>query len=163
MQSLTTGRWPTSGEKSEISLFTQKKFVSSSIKGRTWRVMSSFLSDNLLFCINQSAIFPMNLIHRNYISSLLEQLLSLPADSSFPSGYVSRFNEKIQVLISTPNYYYDMLSFYMMLILVLKNWYLPIQKKNPTVQNITSDTRFKDLLRTFFNANSTVNSLLKFM
>ncbi|CAN7044013.1 unnamed protein product [Brassica rapa subsp. trilocularis] len=31
------------------------------------------------------------------------------------------------------------------------------------VQNITSDTRFKNMLRTFLNANSTVNSLLKFI
>ncbi|KAH0854999.1 hypothetical protein HID58_024515, partial [Brassica napus] len=29
-------------------------------------------------------------------------------------------------------------------------------------RNITSDTRFKDMLKTFLNANSTVNSLLKF-
>ncbi|CAH2045956.1 unnamed protein product [Thlaspi arvense] len=62
---------------------------------------------------------------REEFDSLLEHLLSLPADSSFPSGYVSRFNEKIK--------------------------------------NITSDTRFKDMLKTFFNANSTVNSLLKFI
>ncbi|KAF2599701.1 hypothetical protein F2Q68_00011071 [Brassica cretica] len=59
------------------------------------------------------------------VDSLLEHLPSLPADSSFPSGYVSQFNEKIK--------------------------------------NITSDTRFKDMLRTFLNANSTVNSLLKFI
>ncbi|CAF1919657.1 unnamed protein product [Brassica oleracea] len=59
------------------------------------------------------------------VDSLLEHLLSLPTDSSFPSGYVSQFNEKIK--------------------------------------NITSDTRFKDMLRTFLNANSTVNSLLKFI
>ncbi|KFK40712.1 hypothetical protein AALP_AA2G031400 [Arabis alpina] len=56
---------------------------------------------------------------------LLEHLLSLPADSSFPNGYVSQFNEKIK--------------------------------------SITSDTRFKDLLTTFFNANYTVNSLVKFI
>ncbi|WZZ02071.1 hypothetical protein YC2023_074399 [Brassica napus] len=62
---------------------------------------------------------------REEIDSLLEHLLSLPADSSFPSGYVSQFNEKIK--------------------------------------NITSDTRFKDMLKTFLNANSTVNSLLKFI
>ncbi|KAL0737367.1 hypothetical protein Bca4012_013577 [Brassica carinata] len=62
---------------------------------------------------------------REEIESLLEHLLSLPADSSFPSGYVSQFNEKIK--------------------------------------NITSDTRFKDMLKTFLNANSTVNSLLKFI
>ncbi|CAN7002688.1 unnamed protein product [Brassica oleracea var. botrytis] len=62
---------------------------------------------------------------REEVDSLLEHLPSLPADSSFPSGYVSQFNEKIK--------------------------------------NITSDTRFKDMLRTFLNANSTVNSLLKFI
>ncbi|CDY17695.1 BnaA06g35140D [Brassica napus] len=62
---------------------------------------------------------------REEIDSLLEHLLSLPADSSFPSGYVTQFNEKIK--------------------------------------NITSDTRFKDMLKTFLNANSTVNSLLKFI
>ncbi|CDY40401.1 BnaA02g27150D [Brassica napus] len=59
------------------------------------------------------------------VDSLLQHLLSLPADSSFPSGYVSEFSEKIK--------------------------------------NITSDTRFKDMLSTFLNVNSTVNSLLKFM
>nr|VDD25674.1 unnamed protein product [Brassica oleracea] len=62
---------------------------------------------------------------REEVDSLLEHLPSLPADSSFPSGYVSQFNEKIK--------------------------------------NITSDPRFKDMLRTFLNANSTVNSLLKFI
>jgi len=51
------------------------------------------------------------LTNRNYVSSLFVHLLSLPADSGFPSGYVSRFNDKIKVLISNPNYYYDMLSF----------------------------------------------------
>ncbi|KAL0692824.1 hypothetical protein Bca4012_060004 [Brassica carinata] len=59
------------------------------------------------------------------VDSLLHHLLSLPADSSFPSGYVAQFNEKIK--------------------------------------SITSDTRFKDMLSTFLNANSTVNSLLKFI
>ncbi|WZY78475.1 hypothetical protein YC2023_024859 [Brassica napus] len=59
------------------------------------------------------------------VDSLLQHLLSLPADSSFPSGYVSEFSEKIK--------------------------------------NITSDTRFKDMLSTFLNVNSTVNSLLKFI
>ncbi|CAN8267018.1 unnamed protein product [Cochlearia groenlandica] len=62
---------------------------------------------------------------REELDSLLEHLLSLPADSIFPSGYVSQFNGKIK--------------------------------------NITSDTRFKEMLRTFFNANSTVNSFLKFI
>ncbi|RID76017.1 hypothetical protein BRARA_B03017 [Brassica rapa] len=37
--------------------------------------------------------------------------------------------------------------------------FLPPSKE----ENITSDTRFKDMLRTFLNANSTVNSLLKFI
>uniref|UniRef100_M4DCX4 Origin recognition complex subunit 4 C-terminal domain-containing protein n=1 Tax=Brassica campestris TaxID=3711 RepID=M4DCX4_BRACM len=40
------------------------------------------------------------------VDSLLQHLLSLPADSSFPSGYVSEFSEKIKVLISTSNQYY---------------------------------------------------------
>ncbi|KAH0899291.1 hypothetical protein HID58_048859 [Brassica napus] len=40
---------------------------------------------------------------REEVDSLLEHLPSLPADSSFPSGYVSQFNEKIKVLISTSN------------------------------------------------------------
>ncbi|ESQ39950.1 hypothetical protein EUTSA_v10000894mg [Eutrema salsugineum] len=62
---------------------------------------------------------------REEFDSLLEHLLSLPSDSSFPSGYVSQFNEKIKSIIS--------------------------------------DTRFKNMLKTFFNANSTVNSLLKYM
>jgi origin recognition complex subunit 4 len=48
---------------------------------------------------------------REELDGLFVHLLSLPADSGFPSGYVSRFNDKIKVLISNPNYYYDMLSF----------------------------------------------------
>jgi origin recognition complex subunit 4 len=62
---------------------------------------------------------------REELDGLFVHLLSLPADSGFPSGYVSRFNDKIK--------------------------------------NLTSDTRFKDILKTLFNANSTVNSFLKFI
>ncbi|CAH8388140.1 unnamed protein product [Eruca vesicaria subsp. sativa] len=84
------------------------------------RVRSRFSHRKILFLPPSKEEVDSKALSSNELGLLIGSSFQFIADSSFPSGYVSQFSEKIK--------------------------------------SKTSDTRFKDMLSTLLNANSTVNS-----